>query len=191
MAATPPISTLLLLIILLLLSSSHAVDKPEAPPPMPDADAPLPPPPDPCFNKLLKLSDCLTFVEMGSNLTMPEKGCCPALANLVSTSPLCLCKLVGNKVNSSLPVPVDLNKALSLPKACKVESPALSLCPVAPMSAPSGSLLGPMMPDGAPMSADGMASPPPPGPGNTGWSIKELSLLAVVGIPSVVVGLLF
>ncbi|MBA0757719.1 hypothetical protein Gotri_020787, partial [Gossypium trilobum] len=33
-----------------------------------------------CFTNLLNLSDCLTFVEAGSNLTKPVKACCPELA---------------------------------------------------------------------------------------------------------------
>ncbi|XP_073066283.1 non-specific lipid transfer protein GPI-anchored 11-like [Primulina eburnea] len=118
------------------------------------ADAPEPfstaPPPGPdCFVYLVKLSDCLTFVETGSNLTTPEKGCCSELADLVATQPICLCQLLGNP--ATVGIPVDIKKALTLPSVCKVSTPPVSLCSaigvpiaeLAPSESPSPSAGGP------------------------------------------------
>ncbi|XP_073313499.1 non-specific lipid transfer protein GPI-anchored 12-like isoform X1 [Primulina huaijiensis] len=118
------------------------------------ANAPEPfstaPPPGPdCFAYLLKLSDCLTYVEKGSNLTKPDKGCCKELSDLVATQPICLCELLGNP--DKVGIPVDIKKALTLPSVCKVSTPPVSLCsaigvPVAelaPSVSPSPSAGGP------------------------------------------------
>lgn len=79
-----------------------------------------------CFPYLLNLSDCLTFVEGGSNLTKPDPGCCPELSNLVDTQPVCLCQLLGN--SGQMGISVDVNKALKLPNVCNVTTPPVSLC---------------------------------------------------------------
>ncbi|KAL1555126.1 non-specific lipid transfer protein GPI-anchored 11-like [Salvia divinorum] len=98
------------------------------------AQSPVPAPTSPeapapsldCFTYLLNLSDCLTFVEKGSNLTQPADGCCPELGNLVDTQPICLCQLLGDP--SQVGISVDLNRALKLPSLCNVTTPPVSLC---------------------------------------------------------------
>ncbi|KZV30577.1 xylogen-like protein 11-like [Dorcoceras hygrometricum] len=128
--------TAYLLIFTALTSVATAISPVSAPlpsislPPS-SANAPEPystaPPPGPdCLVYLLKLSDCLTYVESGSNLTKPEKGCCSELADLVATQPICLCQLLGNP--DKVGIPVDINKALTLPSVCKVSTPPVSLC---------------------------------------------------------------
>ncbi|KAK6164011.1 hypothetical protein DH2020_000875 [Rehmannia glutinosa] len=86
-----------------------------------------------CFTYLIKLSDCLTFVESGSNLTKPDPGCCPELANLVDTQPICLCQLLGNP--GQVGISVDVSRALKLPSACHVTTPPVSLCAVGSVAA--------------------------------------------------------
>ncbi|KAI4308317.1 hypothetical protein L6164_031403 [Bauhinia variegata] len=114
-----------------------------------------------CFTALVGLSDCLTYVEDGSNLTKPDKGCCPELSNLVNTNPICLCQLLGNpNATSSIGVKIDLNRALKLPSVCKVETPPVSTCsavgvpvsmpPSTPHSVPPTSSHGGMSPVLAP-----------------------------------------
>lgn len=98
---------------------------------LPPASAPMPVDlaPSPgvdCFTYLIKLSDCLTFVETGSNLTKPDPGCCPELGNLVDTQPICLCQLLGNP--GQVGISVDVDKALKLPSVCNVTTPPVSLC---------------------------------------------------------------
>lgn len=70
---------------------------------------------------------CLSFVEPGSNLSKPEKDCCPGLSGIVDNSPQCLCQmLVANA--SDFGFEINRTKALSLPSACKLSTPPLSLC---------------------------------------------------------------
>lgn len=79
-----------------------------------------------CFTVLVNMSDCLTYVEDGSNLTKPDKGCCPELAGLVDSHPICLCELLGNP--DSIGIKINLNKALKLPSVCGVITPPVSTC---------------------------------------------------------------
>ncbi|XP_019420452.1 PREDICTED: xylogen-like protein 11 isoform X2 [Lupinus angustifolius] len=79
-----------------------------------------------CFTALLNMSDCLSYVEDGSNLSKPEKGCCPELAGLVDSNPICLCELLGNP--DSIGIKINLNKAIKLPSICAVTTPPVSTC---------------------------------------------------------------
>ncbi|XP_048136035.1 non-specific lipid transfer protein GPI-anchored 12-like isoform X2 [Rhodamnia argentea] len=81
---------------------------------------------DECLNNLLNVSDCLTYVEAGSNLTAPEKPCCGELASLVDNHPICLCDLLSK--GSSYGFNIDVNRALKLPSVCNVVTPPLSTC---------------------------------------------------------------
>ncbi|PNX85261.1 xylogen-like protein 11-like [Trifolium pratense] len=90
------------------------------------ADAPAPAL-DECFTAITNMSDCLTFVEDGSKLTKPDKGCCPELAGLVEGNPICLCHLLGNS-GSIIGIKINVNKALKLPTICKVTTPPVSTC---------------------------------------------------------------
>ncbi|PWA40135.1 Bifunctional inhibitor/plant lipid transfer protein/seed storage helical domain-containing protein [Artemisia annua] len=107
-----------------------------------------------CLTALANVSDCLTFVQVGSNLTKPDKACCPEYAGLIESNPICMCGIVGQTDQYG----VDLNRAFMLPDACKVEVPSLDFCPAAPVSAPTptpssaseapGSTAAGPMPDG-------------------------------------------
>lgn len=79
-----------------------------------------------CFTSVLNLTDCLNFVVAGSNETKPEKGCCPALAGLVESAPICLCDLFTRPDNYG--IELNRSKALTLPSLCRVNTPPLSLC---------------------------------------------------------------
>lgn len=79
-----------------------------------------------CFSVLLNMSDCLSFVEIGSNLTKPDPPCCPELAGLVESNPVCLCQLLGDPDKSG--ISVDIPKALKLPSVCGVSTPPVSVC---------------------------------------------------------------
>lgn len=81
-------------------------------------------PGDDCMNLLLNMSDCLSYGQKGSNLTKPDKNCCPELASLLDTNPICLCELLGKTKDFDL----DLNRALKLPSLCKLDTPDISLC---------------------------------------------------------------
>ncbi|XP_047939010.1 non-specific lipid transfer protein GPI-anchored 11-like [Salvia hispanica] len=112
------------LMIALIIAATATAQSPAPAPTFPEAPGPAPE--LDCFPYLLNLSDCLTFVEEGSNLTQPAGGCCPELGNLVDTQPICLCQLLGDP--SKVGIAVDLNRALKLPSLCNVSTPPVSLC---------------------------------------------------------------
>ncbi|XP_062172559.1 non-specific lipid transfer protein GPI-anchored 2-like [Alnus glutinosa] len=103
-----------------------------------------------CMDKLLNLSDCLTYVLNGSNLTKPDKGCCPELAGLVESNAICLCVLLGTNVSESTGIAIDVKRALKLPSVCDVKTPPASTCSELgiPIGAPTASE-GPLSPEGA------------------------------------------
>ncbi|KAH6765987.1 hypothetical protein C2S52_016970 [Perilla frutescens var. hirtella] len=119
-----------------------------------------------CFPYLLNVSDCLTFVEGGSNLTKPEPGCCPELGKLVDTQPICLCQLLGNP--AQVGITVDVKKALKLPSLCNVTTPPVSLC------AAIGIPISALAPSEAP-SPGGEVAAVPPSPGGDIGSATNLA----------------
>ncbi|KAG9138530.1 hypothetical protein Leryth_012877 [Lithospermum erythrorhizon] len=108
---------------------------------------------DPCMTTLLNMTDCLSYVSPGSNDTKPDKACCPELAGLVDSNPICLCKLLGQP--DKIGISIDVQRALQLPSVCNVETPPVSTCAAIgiPVAAPTTSptLSSP---------ADPLASPP-------------------------------
>jgi hypothetical protein len=102
----------------------------EAPAPSATGEAPAPAPSSlaGCTDILLNLSGCLTYVQEGSNLTKPDKDCCPALAGLVESHPICLCLLLEPNVTQSYGFSIDSKKALKLPSVCGVQTPPVTAC---------------------------------------------------------------
>ncbi|CAH2080674.1 unnamed protein product [Thlaspi arvense] len=125
---------------------------PTASPMLPPAATPAGAAPD-CLTVLANMSDCLTYVQAGSTQKKPDKGCCPELAGLVDSNPICLCQLLSKP--DSYGVQVDVTKALKLPSVCSVQTPPVSTCAdlgypirgMAPSEAPG--VAGGDMPPGA------------------------------------------
>nr|WBK62785.1 LTP2 [Colobanthus quitensis] len=146
-----------------------------------------------CMTPLYNMTDCLSYVTKGSNSTKPDKPCCPELAGLLDSNPICLCELLGSS-SKDLPIELDYNRALMLPKMCKLETPPLSLCAAAgvpvglPAGAPMTSSLGPSSSvAGIPISSAGPVSGAgEPSPANTGASSVSFSLLSLVACLAVV-----
>ncbi|KAL2322245.1 hypothetical protein Fmac_026624 [Flemingia macrophylla] len=122
-----------------------------------------------CLMALTNMSDCLTYVQNGSKLSKPDKGCCPELAGLVDSNPICLCELLGNP--KSIGIEIDLNKALKLPGVCGVSTPPVSTCSAVgvPVSLPPSLSEGPASPGIAPESP-GATSPSANAPSHGGVS---------------------
>ncbi|CAL9000541.1 unnamed protein product [Prunus brigantina] len=138
---------IMLLMMMITTTMLHAVLAQEAP-----APAPGPTSPD-CQTAVLGLADCLSYVTPGSNLTKPEKPCCPEVKGLVENNPVCLCTLLANSNSSnSLGIQIDVNRALKLPTVCKVQTPPVSTC----------ALIG--IPVGAPTASEAPANSPGSGP---------------------------
>ncbi|XP_028801395.1 xylogen-like protein 11 isoform X2 [Neltuma alba] len=120
-------------LIIITASSSHSTTSAKAPPspPAPGGMAPAPAKViTECFRALVNTSDCLSFVKTESNLTKPEKGCCPEIAGLVESNPICLCELLGHPEATGFTI--DVKKALNLPSLCGVSSaPNVTSCSAA------------------------------------------------------------
>ncbi|KAF5811219.1 putative plant lipid transfer protein/Par allergen [Helianthus annuus] len=78
-----------------------------------------------CINALMGLSPCLNFVS--GNTSTPSPACCSQLSSVVQSQPRCLCSLLnGNLPN--IGVTINQTLAVTLPGACRVQTPPISLC---------------------------------------------------------------
>ncbi|KAB5541773.1 hypothetical protein DKX38_014747 [Salix brachista] len=103
------------------------------------AAAPGPTAVNECLEPLLNMSDCLAYVTQGSNLTVPDKNCCPELAGLIDSNPVCLCQLLGGDIAEQFGISLDEGRALKLPATCKIDTPSVALCAAVgyPVQAPA------------------------------------------------------
>ncbi|KAM3404850.1 hypothetical protein ACQJBY_007757 [Aegilops geniculata] len=122
-----------------------------------------------CLNSLLNMTDCLPYVQAGSKARAPDKPCCPELAGMVGSNPVCLCELLSGAADS-LGIAVDYARTLALPGVCRVSTPPISTCAamgynvrLGPSPAPAPGSPSPMSPGGSPQYPAGpspFASPP-------------------------------
>ncbi|XP_044487186.1 non-specific lipid transfer protein GPI-anchored 5-like [Mangifera indica] len=95
-----------------------------------------------CTSALISLSPCLNYIT--GNSSTPSSSCCTQLASVVQQQPQCLCSVLNGGA-SQLGISLNQTLALSLPGACKVQTPPVSGCngangPArAPVSPPSDS----------------------------------------------------
>ncbi|TYH36568.1 hypothetical protein ES332_D13G273800v1 [Gossypium tomentosum] len=151
--------------------------------PSPSAMAPTPD----CMTNLFNLSDCLGYVTAGSNLTKPDKPCCPELAGLVESSPQCLCLLLDKNATSSYGVDIDIDRALKLPNVCHVKTPPVSLCSTINGGAPIG-----VPTSGTEVSLSPGLAPGPSKGSNTGASNMEIfGLASFIALPIAFLPMLF
>ncbi|KAJ7977367.1 Non-specific lipid-transfer protein-like protein family [Quillaja saponaria] len=81
-----------------------------------------------CTSTLASLAPCLNFIT-GSSST-PSASCCSQLSNVVQSSPQCLCSVL-NGGGAQFGITINQTTALSLPGACKVQTPPVSQCQAA------------------------------------------------------------
>ncbi|KAE8665435.1 hypothetical protein F3Y22_tig00112614pilonHSYRG00046 [Hibiscus syriacus] len=95
-----------------------------------------------CSSVLLGLAPCLNYI-MGSSTT-PASSCCSQLSSVVQSQPQCLCSALKGG-GSSFGITINQTKALSLPGACKVQTPPVSRCNGAsgPAAVPLSSAVNP------------------------------------------------
>ncbi|OAY37573.1 non-specific lipid transfer protein GPI-anchored 2 [Manihot esculenta] len=138
-----------------------------------------------CMTPLFNMSDCLTYVEESSNVTVPDKNCCPELAGLIDGSPICLCQLLSNtSLTESYGIKIDINRALKLPSVCRISTPPVSTCAALGYPVPGpGSGPTPSKGDIAPgvMSPSGLASSPSAGV-NGASNIAGSSQAFIIGL---------
>lgn len=78
-----------------------------------------------CNNVLISMAPCLNYIS-GSSST-PSSSCCSQLTNVVQKDPQCLC-LALNGGGRSLGININKTLALTLPRACNVQTPPVSRC---------------------------------------------------------------
>ncbi|XBJ11170.1 hypothetical protein VPH35_015913 [Triticum aestivum] len=147
----------------------HVAVPPSAPPKAAAAPGPAAGLSAACLNSLLNMSDCLPYVQAGSKARAPDKPCCPELAGMVGSNPVCLCELLSGAADS-LGIAVDYARALALPGVCRVATPPITTCAamgynvrLGPSPAPAPGSPSPMSPGGSPQYPAGpspFASPP-------------------------------
>ncbi|CAN0923253.1 Non-specific lipid transfer protein GPI-anchored 12 [Linum grandiflorum] len=143
-----PATTLIIAAAVIAISASVSAAQTTMAPEIPaaaDSSSPAPAPSVDCLTQLLTLSDCLSYVLVGSKDTKPDKACCPELAGLVENYPTCICTLFTLNA-SSYGLEVDYGRAFGLPSACSVSvPPAVTSCvrdASTPVGAPSPSQAG-------------------------------------------------
>ncbi|CAH2060799.1 unnamed protein product [Thlaspi arvense] len=131
----PTVNILAGLFLFLTLCSAQT---PPAPEPV-AADGPSSP--ANCLVSMLNVSDCLSYVQVGSTETKPEYACCPELAGMAQSSPECVCNLLGGGASPRFGVKLDKQRAEELSSICGVKAPSPSLCSVMgfPIISPTGS----------------------------------------------------
>lgn len=78
-----------------------------------------------CTNVLISMAPCLDYIT--GNSSSPSQQCCNQLANVVRSSPDCLCQVLKGG-GPQLGIDFNRTQALALPKACNVQTPPASRC---------------------------------------------------------------
>ncbi|XP_028098598.1 non-specific lipid-transfer protein-like protein At5g64080 [Camellia sinensis] len=100
---------------------------PKTSPPPPTTERGAPAPSVDCTTLIYGMSDCLTYLTVGSNETKPEDTCCTGLKTVLDTDADCLCE--GLKSSASLGFNIDFKKAKAIPSVCKIPTPpSLTSC---------------------------------------------------------------
>ncbi|KAK8571847.1 hypothetical protein V6N13_047482 [Hibiscus sabdariffa] len=132
-----------------------------------------------CSNVLISLSPCLNYIT-GTSST-PSQQCCTQLANVVRSSPQCLCQVL-NGGGSSLGITINQTQALALPGSCNVQTPPISSCNAA-SPAPADSPVGP--PESGSIAPTGNGSKSVPSAqedGSSDGSAAKLSLSLFISL---------
>ncbi|KAI5592659.1 hypothetical protein BDE02_04G168200 [Populus trichocarpa] len=148
-----------------------------------------------CITAVANASDCLDYVTTGSNLTVPDKNCCPEIAGLIETNVICLCQLLSGDVAKQFGLSIDFGRAVNLPAVCKIANvPSASLCSVAgfPVAAPaSGPSTGLPPPVPAAESPGGLAASPSAGEKGAASSIAGSAFAVFGGLAISILSTLF
>ncbi|EES19718.1 non-specific lipid transfer protein GPI-anchored 2 [Sorghum bicolor] len=146
-----------------LLLPSPAIAQQPSPSPSPTAGGGMD---SACMNSLLNMSDCLTYVTKGSTARRPDTPCCPELAGLVDSNPICLCELLSGAADS-YGIAVDYARALALPGICRVATPPVSTCTALGYDVRVGPAAAPMSGSPSPMSGISPSGEGPQFPGTS------------------------
>jgi len=78
-----------------------------------------------CTTAIVSLAPCLGYIT--GNSSTPSQSCCSQLSSIVQTQAQCLCSLL-NGGGSSFGININQTQALTLPGACKLQTPPVSQC---------------------------------------------------------------
>ncbi|KAJ8449004.1 hypothetical protein Cgig2_004059 [Carnegiea gigantea] len=104
-----------------------------------------------CTSQLVGLAPCLGYIT--GLVTVPSSPCCRQLDSIVQSEPQCLCQLVNSGNSSPLGVAINMNQALSLPGACNLQTPDVSLCKLLNQPTGSGNTGGDTASSGSPSTS--------------------------------------
>lgn len=143
-----------------------------------------------CGTSLANLVACMGYLQGGSSNSSPTQDCCTALGSEVDSSAVCVCQLLttGNNPlgipinNIPLTIPINQNRGLTLPGACKISTPTLSQC----MSA----AVGAGAPVGTPVSSP-LPAPSSPSPAATRTTQSPATSVYPSALPSDTTGGVF
>ncbi|KAJ7972771.1 Non-specific lipid-transfer protein-like protein [Quillaja saponaria] len=93
-----------------------------------------------CTSVIISLSPCLNYIT--ENTSTPSSGCCTQLATVIGSQPHCLCEVL-NGGGSSLGLNINQTRALTLPPACKLQTPPISISSSPTNSTPPGTSSSP------------------------------------------------
>ncbi|KAL4572027.1 hypothetical protein LXL04_018795 [Taraxacum kok-saghyz] len=82
-------------------------------------------------------------LETVHKINIPVVSCCSQLSNVVQSQPRCLCSLLNGSA-PNIGVTINQTLAISLPGACKVQTPPLNLCNGVANGPASGPANGPV-----------------------------------------------
>ncbi|KAL5231977.1 hypothetical protein ABZP36_030753 [Zizania latifolia] len=150
-----------------------------------------------CLNALLNMSDCLAYVQNGSTARRPDKPCCPELAGLVESNPVCLCALLSG-AGDSYGIAVDYSRALALPAICRVATPPVSTCAAFGYNVHLGPAAAPTPAAGSPSAGDSPLFPgsspftsPPPATPSTNRAARSLVAFPLAAAAGAIVAGMF
>ncbi|XP_010256110.1 PREDICTED: non-specific lipid-transfer protein-like protein At2g13820 [Nelumbo nucifera] len=92
-----------------------------------------------CMSVIVSMSPCLNYIT-GNSPTLPSSSCCSQLANVVQSTPQCLCEVLNGGA-SSLGIVINQTQALTLPNACNIQTPPVSLCNASPAGTPDSNTI--------------------------------------------------
>ncbi|KAJ0982527.1 hypothetical protein J5N97_010782 [Dioscorea zingiberensis] len=89
-----------------------------------------------CTTAVVSLVPCLSYIT--GNSTTPSASCCSQLSNVVQTQVQCLCTVLNGGA-SQFGISINQTQALTLPGACKIQTPPISRCNAAGGGSPATS----------------------------------------------------
>ncbi|XVF64736.1 hypothetical protein PTKIN_Ptkin09bG0191100 [Pterospermum kingtungense] len=125
-----------------------------------------------CSTVIYDMADCVSFLSNGSADEKPTPSCCSGFQRLLKTNALCICEALKSS-SDQLGFNVNLTKAATLPSACHVSAPPITICHVSfsPAPSPEANPPSPKIPK-APAVPGSLHSPTPPLSGTDSLAIS-------------------